>query len=316
MPPPAKPTTPRSYKDICDDITYRPNEMNLNESPEVASDKPKKHSPEATKNEKNPLRETHLGARVSVPNVLYTGVRCAGCDKAISGMTITAAGQVWHAGCFKCQHCKQDLEHVAFYTKDGRPYCALDYHELFSTRCDYCGTPIEEKSIQALGKYYHEGHFFCRECGKPFDETDAFMVHDGHPYCEVDYLAKFGHKCMGCGEYITGEVVSALDEFDQLGGQDCGKEFTSATFYVRNNRPFCEEHYRAVQHPSTTPKLETVADRKTCHRCGDAIEGRSASAFGKEYHTTHFQCALCDKVLSECGRKESLDKWCVYHVRE
>lgn len=149
--------------------------------------------------------------KVSVPNPIYMGTLCAGCDKPIAGRMVRVEQKQWHVDCFQCKHCGQDLEHVAFHTKDGYPYCALDFHELFSTRCDYCNTPIEEKSINALGKHYHVGHFFCRECSKPFDESSAFMVHDGHPYCEKDYMRKFGHKCMGCSEYITGEFLVALD---------------------------------------------------------------------------------------------------------
>lgn len=91
-----------------------------------------------------------------------------------------------------------------------------------------------QKSINALGKHYHVGHFFCRGCSKPFGESDAFMVHDGHAYCEKDYMAKFGHKCMGCGEYITGEFIGAL-------GGDWHKEcFVCAVtldFYKPRNGP-------------------------------------------------------------------------------
>ncbi|KAI8097520.1 uncharacterized protein BX664DRAFT_356751 [Halteromyces radiatus] len=181
---------------------------------------------------------------------LALGLRCGGCDNLISGMAITAAGHRWHADCFKCQHCHQDLEHVAFYEKDGLPYCALDYHELFTTRCDYCHTPIEEKSITALGKHYHVGHFFCRECGKPFDEDGIFMEHDGHPYCEKDYLAKFSHKCKGCKEEITGDFLEALDGKWHLTCfvcVDCGRAFESNTFYVRNDLPYCEIHSRRIK---------------------------------------------------------------------
>ncbi|ORZ21425.1 hypothetical protein BCR42DRAFT_407531 [Absidia repens] len=183
---------------------------------------------------------------------LSLGLRCGGCDKLISGMAITAAGHRWHADCFKCQHCHQDLEHVAFYEKDGLPYCALDYHELFTTRCQYCHTPIEEKSIHALGKYYHVGHFFCRECGKPFDEDSTFMEHDGHPYCEKDYLAKFAHKCKGCKEDITGDFLEALNgkwHMTCFVCVDCGRAFASNTFYVRNNLPYCEQHSRRIKKP-------------------------------------------------------------------
>ncbi|KAI7857315.1 hypothetical protein BDC45DRAFT_436010 [Circinella umbellata] len=229
--------------------------------------------------------------RVSVANPLYSGARCAGCDKPIAGRVIRVDQNQWHVDCFKCKHCEQDLEHIAFYSMHGQPYCALDYHELFSKRCDYCNTPIEEKSIEALGKHYHVGHFFCRGCSKPFDETSSFMVHDGHPYCEKDYQAKFGNKCMGCGEYITSEFVGAL------GGDwhkecfvcaDCGKAFESASFYERNNKPFCEVHYK-------NPRNGNV---KVCQHCGDMIDGRYSSAFGKDYHPHHFQCARCNKILS------------------
>ncbi|KAI8069251.1 hypothetical protein BC940DRAFT_298273 [Gongronella butleri] len=172
-------------------------------------------------------------------------LHCGSCDKLIHGMAITAAGRRWHPGCFRCQHCHQDLEHIAFYAKDGAIYCALDYHELFTTRCHYCQTPIEDKSIFALNKYYHVGHLFCRECGKPFNENSTFIEHDGHPYCEKDYLAKFSQKCKGCDETITNEYLEALGTkwhptcFVCV---DCGKAFENNTFFVRNHLPYCEFH--------------------------------------------------------------------------
>ncbi|KAI9491735.1 hypothetical protein BDB00DRAFT_766656 [Zychaea mexicana] len=306
-PPPPVATKPVDFatKPVSPSATATPalNGRPAQQPPPIPSKPPSSSSPSSrshpppipVKKPSPPLPPPSLKAddndRVSVANPLYTGVRCAGCNKPIAGRVIRVDQNQWHVDCFKCKHCKQDLEHIAFHSKDGQPYCALDYHELFSTRCDYCGTPIEEKSISALGKTYHVGHFFCRECGKPFDESSAFMVHEGHPYCEKDYLAKFGHKCMGCGEYITGEFLGAL------GGDwhkecfvcaDCGKAFESATFYVRNNKPFCEEHYK-------NPRSGNV---KICQQCGDVIDGRAASAFGKDYHPHHFQCARCSKILS------------------
>ncbi len=38
---------------------------------------------------------------------------------------------------------------------------------------------------------WHPGHFFCRECGNPF-EGSGFMVHEGFPYCEKDWMRLFG----------------------------------------------------------------------------------------------------------------------------
>lgn len=262
---------------------------------------------------------------------LYFGIRCGGCDEPLSGEAITTSGKNWHPYCFECQACQQNLEHIAFYEKNGLPYCALDYHELFSPRCDYCKTPIEEHSITALGKTYHAGHFFCRECGKPFDEETNFLEHEGHAYCEKDFYKQFGKTCKGCEETITDDFLVAL------GGEwhkecfvcaDCGGAFTSSTFLIRGGKPYCEDHYQKqtlntkLKKKPSLPKPKVVAnlpsldsltrmkplpspnqgdnsiEEKTCHTCRKAIHGRCSSAFGYDYHPLHFQCSQCEKLLS------------------
>ncbi|KAL9554106.1 hypothetical protein MBANPS3_002972 [Mucor bainieri] len=268
-------------------------------------------------------------------NSMYFGIRCGGCEEPLSGQAITTSGKHWHPRCFKCQACHQNLEHIAFYEKDSLPYCALDYHELFSPRCDFCKTPIEEHSISALGKTYHAGHFFCRECGKPFDEETNFLEHGGYAYCEVDYYKQFGKACKGCEETITGDFLVAL------GGEwhkecfvcaDCGSTFTSSTFLIKGGKPYCEEHYQqqtSLKKKVSLPKAKSLKplpsldllvspkdsksvpesaclakdallepQAKTCHKCQTAIQGRCHSAFGRDYHPLHFQCSRCNKLLS------------------
>lgn len=275
--------------------------------------------------------------KASILNSLYFGIRCGGCDEPLSGQAISTTGTQWHPRCFKCQACKQNLEHIAFYEMNGLPYCALDYHELFSPRCDFCKTPIEEHSISALGKTYHAGHFFCRECGKPFDEESNFLEHEGYAYCEKDYYKQFGKTCKGCEEIITGDFLVAL------GGEwhkecfvcaDCGGTFHSSTFLIKGGKPYCEEHYdRQRNHGGKIPpsllnskkkvpsitvprtKLDLLPDilssgrsstaaeeqaeeEKTCHKCQKSIQGRFLNAFGYDYHPLHFQCSQCNKLLT------------------
>ena len=203
----------------------------------------------------------------SLYDAMYFGIRCRGCDTPLSGQTISTTGAQWHPRCFKCQTCKQNLEHIAFYEMHGLPYCALDYHEEFSPRCDFCKTPIEEHSISALGKTYHAGHFFCRECGKPFNEDTNFLEHNGHAYCEKDYYKQFGKTCKGCEEIITDDFLVAL------GGEwhkecfvcaDCGGAFTSSTFLIKGGKPYCEEHYNKQRVPKKTPpsSLSSLGSKK------------------------------------------------------
>jgi LIM domain len=126
-----------------------------------------------------------------------TTVLCQSCAFPISGRIVTAAGVRFHPGCFRCYHCSEALECVAFYPEpesvladrveriqkrqrgeavdgpseeeDGdegmRFYCHLDFHEFFSPRCKSCKTPIEGDVIVACGAEWHAGHFFCAQCG-------------------------------------------------------------------------------------------------------------------------------------------------------
>ncbi|KAI9353967.1 hypothetical protein BD770DRAFT_392813 [Pilaira anomala] len=242
-------------------------------------------------------------------NSLYFGIRCDGCEEPLTGQAMTTSGKKWHTRCFKCQICRQNLEHIAFYENHGLPYCALDYHEKFSPRCDFCQTPIEEQLITALGKTYHAGHFFCRECGKPFDEETNFLEHEGHAYCEKDYHKKFGKTCKGCGEVVMGYLLVALgSEWHKecFACADCGVAFTSSTFLVKGGKPYCEEHYynkktkvlptikKDEKKASPTP---TPLNEKMCYKCNKPVQGRLVSAFGHDYHPLHFQCSNCNKLL-------------------
>lgn len=74
-------------------------------------------------------------------------------------------------------------------------------------------------------RYYHELHFFCSECGDPFldpskssapgglaqgDETNPFVIHKGHPYCERCHLRLHKPKCKKCTQPIPDVAVSAM----------------------------------------------------------------------------------------------------------
>jgi len=38
----------------------------------------------------------------------------------------------------------------------------------------------------------------------------GFFNHEGFYYCSADYQRQFGTKCVACGDYVEGEVVTAL----------------------------------------------------------------------------------------------------------
>jgi hypothetical protein len=116
---------------------------------------PSVHSPPSATEVRSPSSPSpSANQKVSVPNPLYSSILCAGCNKPISGVVISAMNKRWHANCFKCKECGENLEHMAYNEKDGVPYCALDFHEKFSVKCDYCHTPIEEVSHSVMSMFH------------------------------------------------------------------------------------------------------------------------------------------------------------------
>ena len=91
-----------------------------------------------------------------------------------------------------------------------RFYCHLDFHELFSPRCKSCKTPIEGEVIVACGAEWHSGHFFCAQCGDPFDSATPFVEKDGYAWCVGCHTNRYSSKCRKCRKPVTETVVKAL----------------------------------------------------------------------------------------------------------
>lgn len=178
-------------------------------------------------------------------NVHRATAQCAACALPIAGRIVSASSQRFHPHCFTCHHCAALLEHVAFYPEpstsrdsrlaridartsgvdvpeeEGKTYeddgdaglrffCHLDFHEQFSPRCRSCKTPIEGEVILACGGEWHVGHFFCAECGDPFDAKTPFVEREGHAWCVECHTRRFSGKCKGCRKPVVDLVVRAL----------------------------------------------------------------------------------------------------------
>lgn len=179
------------------------------------------------------------------PSFQRATAQCAACALPIAGRIVSASSQRFHPHCFTCHHCAAPLEHVAFYPEpstsrdarlarinarsngadvpdeegkkaedDGdaglRFFCHLDFHEHFSPRCRSCKTPIEGEVVVACGGEWHVGHFFCAQCGDPFDAKKPFVEREGYAWCVECHTRRFSGKCKGCRKPIVDLVVRAL----------------------------------------------------------------------------------------------------------
>ncbi|KEQ70211.1 hypothetical protein M436DRAFT_54380 [Aureobasidium namibiae CBS 147.97] len=115
-----------------------------------------------------------------------------------------------------------------------RFFCGLDFHEFFSPRCKSCKTPIEGEVVVACGAEWHVGHFFCAQCGDPFDSTTPFVEKDGYACA----------KCRKCRRPVTQIVVKALGADWHAGCfccTECGNGFDDGRYFLRGNNqdPVC-----------------------------------------------------------------------------
>ncbi|KAK4543708.1 hypothetical protein LTR36_005353 [Oleoguttula mirabilis] len=128
---------------------------------------------------------------------------------------------------------------------DGlRFYCHLDFHELFSPRCKSCKTPIEGEVIVACGAEWHAGHFFCAQCGDPFDSSTPFVEKDGYAWCVGCHTNRYSSKCRKCRKPVTDLVVKALgsDWHDKcFVCMECNGEFVDGRYFLRGDSqdPVC-----------------------------------------------------------------------------
>ncbi|PWN43412.1 hypothetical protein IE81DRAFT_365838 [Ceraceosorus guamensis] len=233
-------------------------------------------SPQRASAESAPTQSQHIGRAqpqaASAPT-LGSGFACGACHKWIGGRVVSAMNQRFHPACFKCSHCSEALEHVAFYEHEGKAFCHFDYHELFSRRCFHCRTPIvDERFITisdpelvgsagangsvkggATERSYHDLHFFCANCGDPFIDP----------------------KAAGSAAGADPQNLS----FDENGNLRAG----AREFVVWKGYPYCEKCHIQLHKPR-------------CKGCRQPIvEGDVITALKAKWHPHCFVCEGCKR---------------------
>lgn len=188
---------------------------------------------------------------------------CHQCQLPIEGKVVKLSGAAehFHPECFICFTCGTGLESLEIHpepkekyperldrirrrargeelpeiegqtmAEDGderlRFYCHLDFHESFAPRCKHCTTPIIGEHMVALGQSWHYGHFFCAECGDPFEQGMSHIEKDGYAWClkcQTKRTERQAPKCLECRLPVIGEYVEAM------GGEWHEKCFRCAT---------------------------------------------------------------------------------------
>jgi len=217
------------------------------------------------------------------------GKMCHGCNKpvGISEPFVVAKEKTFHAGCFSCKECGQELGGKPFMEKDGNFYCEDCYYNAFSPKCGYCQEIIKGQYITALDQSWHPDHFLCIECGKPF-EGSQFRRHDNKPYCEKCYKKLFASTCAKCDKAIMGQVFEAIDKKFHVDCFVCEKgdhPIAEGNFHFHNKKVYCPEHFAELF-------------LQKCAACEKVISGQYIKVLGKHYHPECWVCSMCGKRIT------------------
>uniref|UniRef100_A0A8C2FS75 Actin binding LIM protein 1b n=1 Tax=Cyprinus carpio TaxID=7962 RepID=A0A8C2FS75_CYPCA len=172
-------------------------------------------------------------------------------------------------------------------------------------QCYKCGEPCKGEVLRVQSKHFHIKCFTCKVCGCDLAQGGFFMK-NGEYLCTLDYQRLHGTRCNGCGDFVEGEVVTALGKTYHptcFVCTVCKRPFPAGDRVTFNGKDcLCQ---RCIRPASPTPKdisassSETYIKSDNCAGCGrDIKNGQALLALDSQWHLGCFKCKACGKVLS------------------
>lgn len=151
--------------------------------------------------------------------------------------------------------------------------------------------------LRVQTKHFHIKCFTCKVCGCDLAQG-GFFIKNGDYLCTLDYQRMYGTRCHGCGEFVEGEVVTALGKTyhpNCFACTICKRPFPPGDRVTFNGRDcLCQ---LCAQPMSSSPKEASCSSN--CAGCGrDIKNGQALLALDKQWHLGCFKCKSCGKVLT------------------
>ncbi|XP_053367210.1 actin-binding LIM protein 1 isoform X21 [Clarias gariepinus] len=164
-------------------------------------------------------------------------------------------------------------------------------------QCFKCGEPCKGEVLRVQSKHFHIKCFTCKVCGCDLAQGGFFMK-NGEYLCTLDYQRLHGTRCHGCGNFVEGEVVTALGKTYHptcFVCTICKRPFPAGDRVTFNGKDcLCQ---RCIQPMSPPPKA--ISASSNCAGCGrDIKNGQALLALDRQWHLGCFKCKACGKVLS------------------
>lgn len=168
------------------------------------------------------IRNIRRTVTLTTPKVSVTpdeSIICHYCKDIIEegSKYFKAMDKVYHEHHMLCTICGKDVSEVGFHYMNDLPYC-IDCYTINYGKCPICAhcyEPILSKEfVFAMGKSWHNEHFFCTICKSDFKDGVFYNVND-LPYCHLHRSGKGESEipvCAHCNEYIYDEsYIEALE---------------------------------------------------------------------------------------------------------
>ncbi|KAG8545783.1 hypothetical protein GDO81_020319, partial [Engystomops pustulosus] len=125
----------------------------------------------------------------------------------------------------------------------------------------------------------------------------GFFIKNGEYLCTLDYQRMYGTQCSGCGEFVEGEVVTALGKTYHpacFACTVCRRPFPPGDRVTFNGRDcLCQE---CAAQPMS-PGAKEMSTPSSCSGCGrDIKNGQALLALDKQWHLGCFKCKSCGKA--------------------
>ncbi|XP_044070390.1 actin-binding LIM protein 1a isoform X11 [Siniperca chuatsi] len=164
-------------------------------------------------------------------------------------------------------------------------------------KCYKCAEPCKGEVLRVQNKHFHLKCFTCKVCGCDLAQGGFFMK-NGEYLCTLDYQRMHGTRCNGCGDFVEGEVVTALGKTYHptcFVCTICKRPFPAGDRVTFNGKD-CLCQY-CVEPMSPGPK--DILGSSNCAGCGrDIKNGQALLALDRQWHLGCFKCKACSKVLT------------------
>uniref|UniRef100_A0A8C0FWT9 Actin binding LIM protein family member 3 n=1 Tax=Bubo bubo TaxID=30461 RepID=A0A8C0FWT9_BUBBB len=177
-------------------------------------------------------------------------------------------------------------------------------------QCYRCGDTCKGEVVRVQSNHFHIRCFTCQVCGCDLAQSGFFFKNQEY-ICTHDYQQLYGTRCDSCGDFITGEVISALGRTYHpkcFVCSTCRKPFPIGDKVTFSGKDcVCQN----CSHSLISTKPIKIHGPSHCAGCKEEIkQGQSLLALEKQWHVSCFKCQTCGIILTG----EYIRQFCPIHL--